>query len=134
MSSVGAEASYLIDVSVTHPGCASYVKAASLRCLSAAKLRANIKCSKYDPMAHAQHSKFVPFVFESYGAIEDRTVRFLKLLAKEAAAYTRKSKGAFFARAIATLSVGLQLGNACLILFSKCSLRSGGRAPRPDAA
>jgi len=101
-----------IDVSVTHPLADSYVRQAQKKPLHAAERRAAEKRSKYLRMAQDLSADFSPFVLESYGAMGKGTQQLLKSMAHDGSAYSAIPHASFLANSVASISVGLQLGNA----------------------
>jgi len=109
----------LVDVSVTHPSCKSYVTMASTTPLSAASKREHYKHLKYDILAAEEKSMFVAFVLESFGAFGREALKFIKRLVKifSACLFSPGPKGYFRGRIFRALSVCLQKGNALIQLL-----------------
>jgi Reverse transcriptase (RNA-dependent DNA polymerase) len=103
----------LVDVSVVHPLSASYIRR-TVTPLACAIQRERAKTSKYAALTKDQGARFMPFVFESYGALGGVGERFISSLAEEAEANSNGgvSSSAFNKMARTALSVALQTGNA----------------------
>jgi hypothetical protein len=125
---------FLLDVSVTNPSAPSYRAIASHRKLSAALRRENEKRVKYQALADTQGAIFVPFVFESHGAMAAQASRFLLRIAEDAPHTTGESPEEFRARAMHVLNVALHRGNGLIISKAVSVLanaaRHGGGARR----
>ena len=133
------------DVSVVHPGAASYRVAASKRRCAAADGRAKVKHGLYDTPARAQGMTFVPFVVESYRALHREAAAMVKCVAKAALEEAACDGGApaVTVRGIRQrVAVALQRGNAWVIQQGErlalaargedyACVRRGGRRGRP---
>ena len=133
------------DVSVVHPGAASYRVAASKRRCAAADGRAKVKHGLYDTPARAQGMTFVPFVVESYGALHREAAAMVKCVARAALEEAACDGGApaVTVRGIRQrVAVALQRGNAWVIQQGErlalaargedyACVRRGGRRGRP---
>jgi hypothetical protein len=70
---------FFVDVSGTMPTAASLVKEASRKQLSAAIAREEHKIGKYGELAKSRNATLVPFVFERFGGLSDKSIELLKL-------------------------------------------------------
>ena len=70
--------SFAVDVSGTCPAAPTYRTSASANPLSAAKRRAAHKHRLYDAPCRALHHQFIPFVFESTGALHEEAIKLLQ--------------------------------------------------------
>ena len=71
--------SYLLDIAITNPTAPSNV-CNGQTLLGQANAYEKIKIRKYDELAGAQHSNFIPFVIETYGGIGGKAQEFLSEL------------------------------------------------------
>ena len=78
---LGAQ-SYLIDVRITHPTAACWIQHACQGPLRATIPAANQKRRRFDALAAAEGSIFVPFILETHGGIANEARTFLNTLAK----------------------------------------------------
>jgi hypothetical protein len=116
----------LLDVSVTHPRCSSYVHAAAASPGATAASRDQVK---YNAMSgHALHGqRFVPASVETYGYLGKPLVQFLSQLSEVAAQKTLGlNQGSFLASAYRELSVALVRGQGrvyqmCARLLARAS-------------
>jgi hypothetical protein len=103
----------LVDVSVTNPTAVSYSTKSAEHDLSAARAREKSKTVKYFDQAVSEHAHFVPFVLESFGAVGEQALNFIRALGSEAVAHGRFSSETSFANGmLRALSIALQKGNA----------------------
>ena len=70
---------YLLDIAVTNPTAPTNVSNGQTL-LGQASAYEKIKTRKYDELARAQHSDFIPFVIETYGGIGGKAQQFLSEL------------------------------------------------------
>ena len=73
----------LIDVSGTHPHCASYRDNAVRDSGSAIVARESTKHAKYDAYAASAQADFVPFVLDTYGRLGDEALAFVDRILAE---------------------------------------------------
>src|SRR5271163_215234 len=96
----------MLDVCVSHPSSPSRLDLAPG---SALRYRENGKIAAYDSLAKASGCRFVPFAFESFGALGPAGVAFLRDLES----YARESFLSFdFYSCFSSLAVLLQKGNS----------------------
>jgi hypothetical protein len=57
-------------------------------------------------------------VLESYGAMGKGTQQLLKSMAHDGSAYSAIPHASFLANSVASISVGLQLGNALMVMYA----------------
>jgi hypothetical protein len=70
---------YLLDIAITNPTAPTNVSNGQTL-LGQASAYEKIKTRKYDELARAQHSDFIPFVIETYGGIGGKAQQFLSEL------------------------------------------------------
>ena len=70
---------YLLDIAITNPTAPTNLSN-SQTLLGQATAYEKLKTRKYDALARAQHSNFIPFVIESYGGIGEKAQSFLSEL------------------------------------------------------
>jgi hypothetical protein len=100
---------YMIDVSIVCPAASSHVYShnADEIPLSSAIHRGKEKVRKYRRLARQNHMKFVPFILESFGAVDKQARSFISLLAEQT-----NDPHQFFAYCMRRLSIALQRGNS----------------------
>ena len=112
----GGRPSSLIEVSVTHPSCATYIKDLKSHLVPRASVRqrAKDKTSKYKDLL-GDRRFFVPAVAETYGALGEELEKFVRF---HSTIISRKS-GTPYSRVVsnhfAAISFALQRGNAQII-------------------
>ena len=125
----------LLDISMTHPRCSSYVAVASRSPGAAAAKRDSDKYRSHAGHQHPGHT-FVPATVETYGYLGKPLTRYLNHLSQ--VAETRSTggltKGSFLASAFRELSVALvqsqgHVYRSCASLMARAS----GRHPVPGA-
>lgn len=116
----------LVDVSLVHPTAPSNVRLASSRSDPSASLnrRAQSKIQHHASAARFQHSKFIPFVVESFGGFHSDCFRLLQLIRSSFANFSSsRSTAEFHLEFLQSISVAIQRGNA-LALLKGCQLNS----------
>ena len=78
---LGAQ-SYLIDVRITHPTAACWVPHACQGPLRATIPASNQKRRRFDALAAAEGSVFIPFILETYGGFADEARTFINTIAR----------------------------------------------------
>jgi hypothetical protein len=106
----------MVDVSVIHPGAASFARQAHVP-LSAAHSRERDKVSKYRQVAHSESASFVPFVLETFGVWYQalKFVTDVSSLARENLSLAQ-SEPDFRGSMVRCLAIALQVGNAHVAL------------------
>jgi hypothetical protein len=97
------------DVSVTHPGADTYVRAAATTAGSAAKARDAQKFAHYRRAGSAVY-RMVPLTQESYGRMGQPASKFLNELAELASSTGAVEKSRFVESALQELSIALCRG------------------------
>ena len=142
----GAEARWMVDVSITTPTCQSFLLDGEGK-KGRAESREQQKTLKYGAIATAERCTFIPFVLESYGTMGTQAYTLLKAMAKQYAAQafahededTQKAERAYLSRALRAISFALQWGNAYIGLDGASRSRDASgmtrvaRAPRAVA-
>ncbi len=109
----------VIDMSVTHPCCQSYVVQASRRSLAAASKREDHKIHVYQdwPPLRTENARLVPFVMEATGGIGDMANGYINDIAMKLAARPHALQEEVDVREsiMRELSVGLVIGNAMIM-------------------
>jgi hypothetical protein len=124
----------LLDISMIHPRCATYVATASRTRGAAAALRDRDKYRAHAGHLHPGHT-FVPASVETYGHLGRPIMRFLRTLSDVASARSLAvTRGSFLASAHRELSVALvqsqgYVYRSCALLLAKAS----GRPVLPGA-
>jgi hypothetical protein len=108
--------SVFVDVMVTNPS--AHLQAAQ-RQLGAASVGELRKRERYQGIINPQTQRIMPFVVEMYGAIGTDAISVLQALAEQAERAQRISKIEYMMRAIATISIAIQRGNAELMIHSQ---------------
>jgi hypothetical protein len=106
----------MLDVSVTHPSAQSYVVAAAAKHGAAALLREQSKRAKYQAFARRNGCAFLPLVVETYGTFGKDATDFHRKLSEDALIHSGADYKQFYDHLLSSLSVGLQMGNAHLIM------------------
>ena len=70
---------YLLDIAITNPTAPTNISNGQTL-LGQANAYEKLKIGKYDELARAQHSDFIPFVIETYGGIGGKAQEFLSAL------------------------------------------------------
>jgi len=122
---------YLLDISVTCPSAKSYMAQAARNNLSAGNRRARAKDAKYvAPCTEAASpAQFIPFVVESYGAIQPKAEDFLRLVSKQFDCTTDQND--FLAHARRRIAFATQKGNADLTRLGVRNLHEAALRPSP---
>jgi hypothetical protein len=124
----------LLDISMIHPHCASYVAAACQTRGAAAALRDRDKYRVHAGHLHPGHT-FVPASVETYGHLGRPIMRYLRALSDVASARSLAvTRGSFLASAHRELSVALvqnqgYVYRSCALVLAKAS----GRPVLPGA-
>jgi hypothetical protein len=124
----------LLDISMIHPRCATYVAAASQTRGAAAALRDRDKYRAHAGHLHPGHT-FVPASVETYGHLGKPIMRYLRTLSDVASGRSLAvTRGSFLASAHRELSVALvqsqgYVYRSCALLLAKAS----GRPVLPGA-
>jgi hypothetical protein len=103
----------ITDISVIHPFVAASLRAAALTDGAVAARRDTTKKAAYNALEPNGYN-FLPFSVESYGRLGKPALAILSPFGEEACSSGTVSKGAFVARALCELSVGLCRGNATM--------------------
>lgn len=100
---------YMIDVSIVCPAASSHVEShnADEISLSSAIHQGKDKVRKYHQVARQNHMKFVPFILESFGAVDKQARSFISLVAEQT-----NDPHQFFAYCMRRLSIALQRENS----------------------
>ena len=110
---------FLVDVSVTHPLCDSYLQsAAASRGAAAAKRQAHKK-NIYATKAAEMGVEFVGFAVETFGTLSDDATKFLQVLAAYYSKGDNVQYSNFMRWARCVLSVGLQRGNSRVMCMGR---------------
>ncbi len=123
----------LLDITVGHPTCPSYVSRASVvRHHTLNKLHRD-KNTKYLDRCTEINSSFMPLAFESFGAVSDDVVKLMANLVSKAAELTKIPYSVLLSYWRKRISTTLQVQNARILMVSSARIlsRGGGRA---DAA
>jgi hypothetical protein len=120
----------LLDVSMIHPRCATYVTAASQTRGAAAALRDRDKYRTHAGHLHPGHT-FVPASVETYGDVGRPIMRNLRTLSDVASALVSLAltRGSFLASAHRKLSVALVQSQGCV--YRSCVLLLAKASGRP---
>jgi hypothetical protein len=126
----------LLDISMIHPRCATYVAAASQTRGAAAAPRDRDKCLAHAGHLHPGHT-FVPACVETYGHLCRPIMRYLHNLSDVASGRSPTvTRGSFLASAHRELSVALvqrqgYVYRSCALLLAKASGRPVGARGKP---
>jgi hypothetical protein len=124
----------LLDISMIHPRCPTYVAAASKTRSAAAALRDRHKYRAHAGHLHSGH-KFVPASVETYGHLCRPIMRYLRTLSDIASGRSLSvTRGSFLASAYRELSVAL--GQSQGYVYLSCTLllaKASGRQVLPGA-
>jgi hypothetical protein len=101
----------LVDVVVTNPLAATYLRGTIDRPLSAAEKAARKKTTKYAQVARDSGASFVPFSLEVYGGFEAKAVEFVKTIATHGAAHSPHLRHEILEDLVGGVSVAIQRGN-----------------------
>jgi hypothetical protein len=118
----------LLDISMIHPRCATYVAATSQTSGVAATLRDRDKYRAHAGHLHPCHT-FVPASVETYGHLRRPIMRYLRTLSNVALARSLAvTRGSFLGSAQRQLSVALvqsqgYVNSSCKLLLAKASRR-----------
>ena len=106
----------LIDVTIVHPTCRSYLKKAQ-EPLVIAEMAATNKLSKYSNMSIQLQAKIVPFAIESFGGFSQSAQNFISTLAHFASNHsTLFHKKELIRDFISSISIAVQRGNALAVI------------------
>jgi hypothetical protein len=103
----------LVDVSVTHAGLSALQRGSAREPLRAARTRELMKIARYAALVRDYNARFVPLVFETYGALGEGTQHFIsKLNSARLAQPDARSLPDQTGLIMQRLAVALQNGNA----------------------
>ena len=114
----------LTDVSVTHPLAPSNLAKAKKSTLACAESRAQIKITKYSPMAKDQDATFVPFPCETLGGIHKLALKVVKRIAQSADDMTSLyPQTTLTSSLLDTVAISIQKGNALVMIAASIEAR-----------
>ena len=106
----------MVDVAVVHPGAPSRLRAAQ-RSLGTALQQQRIKHARYDRLARTEHSIFLPFIVETFGATAPEARSVMREIASFAGRLIpSQTRHATLVRLMTQISVAVQRGNAQAVL------------------
>ena len=105
---------HIVELSGCEPTCATYLRESSRMPRATLHAREDAKVEKYREKLAARHVAYWPFVWETYGALGDPAVDFVRLLSPFASSDPRE-QWCFNRRSIRRLSVVLQRSNARML-------------------
>ena len=114
----------LTDVSVTHPLAPSNLAKANKSALACAESRAQIKITKYSPMAKDQDATFIPFPCETLGGIHKLALKVVKRIAQSADDMTSLYPQTTLTNSLLyTVAISIQKGNAMVMIAASIKAR-----------
>ena len=108
----------LVDITVGHPTCPSYVTHASRTRHSTLKKLHVAKNNKYKQRCHEIDSSFMPLAFESFGAVSEQTVALMANLVSKAAELSMIPYSVLLSYWRKRISTTLQIHNARILMMS----------------
>jgi hypothetical protein len=124
-----------LDIAVTHPCAATYVRSAAREALACATQREGFKKGKYGPACDSVAMEFIPAVFETFGACGPAFAEYFRSQVawmSERVGDHDPTGGGFTASTFSSwwqqrISVALQLGNArCILARANRDIPRGG--------